>query len=292
MKTMPLTSSKSTFVEFIRLLRPLQWLKNSFVFVGLVFAHAWHSPTLVMQVIIAAIAFCFIASSVYIFNDLRDRDYDRQHLKKCQRPLATGNVSATQAIILMLVLLIAGLALASTLSWLALIIISIYVLLNFGYSLGLKDIVILDVFIIAAGYLLRILIGTIGVGIPATNWLLLCSMMLALFLGFGKRRAELMLLSKQQHAPRSVIHEYNTTMLDLLIGISAACAIIAYGLYTLYGNVSHTLIYSVPLVIYGIARYLYLLYQRDQGEDPTSTVIKDWHIVITVITWLLLVILL
>ena len=171
------------------LMRPYQWVKNGFVLVGILFANAWHDRQTVTRALIAAAAFCLIASGVYIFNDLLDRRDDLDHPKKKQRPLAAGTISPRTAIILMAALWIAGFAMAFLSSTRIGLILLLYILINLAYSLRLKEVVLLDVFLIAAGFMLRILAGTIGVGIPPSQWLLLCGLMIALFLGFSKRRA-------------------------------------------------------------------------------------------------------
>src|SRR5262245_28802465 len=174
-----------------RLMRPRQWVKNGFVFVGLLFANAWRQPQLRLRVVLAAVAFCLVSSGVYIFNDLMDREQDLNHERKKTRPLAAGRVSSGTAVILLIVLWIVGFGVALLVSRTVLGLLLVYILINVAYSVRLKDVVLLDVFLVAAGFMLRILAGTIGVGIPPSQWLLICGLMMALFLGFTKRRAEL-----------------------------------------------------------------------------------------------------
>ena len=174
--------------EWIRLLRPYQWVKNGFVFAGFLFVEGWHDPNLTLRVVVAAGAFSWVASSVYILNDLGDRERDRRHLQKRGRPLAAGTISSAEALSLMGVTLVGGLALGYWVSSGTFLLLSIYLILNALYTKWLKRVVILDVFVLASGFFLRILVGTLGVGIPPSKWLLLCGIMLALFLGFGKRQ--------------------------------------------------------------------------------------------------------
>src|SRR5258707_2414101 len=212
--------------ELWRLLRPKQWVKSGFVFMGVLFGHAWTQPALVRRVLILAVAFSLVASGVYILNDLFDRDSDAAHASKRLRPIAAGTISTTVAIMLMLVVWIVGFTLGYYVSVSITLILLIYVLLNVGYSLGLKHVVILDVFIIAAGFILRILAGTTGVGIAPSHWILLCGLMVALFLGFAKRRAELYSLSGESSKQRKVLEQYQPVFLDKMIVITATCTIL------------------------------------------------------------------
>lgn len=285
----------------IRLLRPHQWVKNGFVLVGLLFGHAWRSPDLVAQAIVAFVAFCLISSAVYVMNDLIDREQDRRHPDKRHRPLASGAVSVGAASALAVVCLALGLGLvaglfaplglpASQAPWL----FAAYVLLNIGYSMGLKHVVILDVFIIAAGFMLRILAGTLGIGIAPSHWLLLCGLMLTLFLGFAKRRAELNALALDGKHHRRVLDHYTEPMLDQFITLSAAATVIAYSLYTvseetiaLHGTL--WLIATVPCVIYGLLRYLFRLHRGGGGGDPARELLTDPHLLGVSALWLALV---
>ena len=286
MKTMP---------GMLKLLRPHQWLKSGFVFVGLLFGHAWSDPLLVRDVMLAAVAFSLAASAIYVLNDLIDRDRDREHPEKRRRPLASGLVSVTQAVLLGLACLLISLAVAGWVSSAVLGIVLAYVALNVGYSFGLKHVVLLDVFIISAGFMLRILAGTLGVGIAPSHWLLLCGLMVTLFLGFAKRRAELNALGGAGGGHRAVLDDYDPVLLDKLIGIAAASAIISYSLYTVSVETvamhgTHRLMYTVPFVIYGIFRYLFLLHRRGGGGDPAVALLRDRHLLGAVGGWLATVI--
>ena len=280
---------------YLKLLRPYQWVKSGFVFVGLLFGHGWQQPLLVQRVVLAAAAFALAASAVYVFNDLADRERDRQHPQKRSRPLASGAVSVRAALLLAGACLLGALLLAGAVSMAVLWIVIGYALLNVAYSMGLKHVVLLDVFIIAAGFMLRILAGTLGVGIAPSHWLLLCGLLLTLFLGFAKRRAELNALAGRGGHHRKVLDDYDPVLLDLLIGICAAGAIVSYSLYTvsaetvaMHGTTS--LIYSVPFVIYGVFRYLFLLHRRSGGGDPSAALLQDVHLLIAFAGWLLTVV--
>lgn len=277
-------------LAMLRLMRPHQWLKNGFVFVGLFFGHAWGETETVLAVLLAALAFCFVSSAIYVVNDLSDREADRLHPKKRHRPLAAGRVSPAQAIVLSALCTVVGLVLAASVSPQVLYIVVAYALMNLIYSWRLKQVVILDVFIIAAGFMLRILAGTVGVGIPPSSWLLLTGLLVTLFLGFAKRRSELAVMEQGGETARKVLHNYSLPMLDLMIGICAAGVVMAYSLYTMSAEtlaIHHTekLIYTVPLVLYGLFRYLYRTIGLGAGEDPASDLMRDPHMLITVLLW-------
>lgn len=281
--------------QIIRLLRPHQWLKNGFVLVGVLFGHAWNDASLLIQAAFAFVAFSLLASGVYVMNDLIDREQDRLHPVKCRRPLASGALPASTAWILMALCFASGFSLVFLSETRAAWVFVAYVALNLAYTLGLKHVVVLDVFLIAAGFMLRILAGTTGIGIEPSYWLLLCSLMLTLFLGFAKRQAEFMALDDGDAAAhRRVLEDYTPAMLDQFMMIAGAATIISYSLYT----VSHEtvtlhettrLIYTVPLVIYGMFRYLFLLHGRGGGGDPARLLLTDPHLLATGCGWVLLV---
>ncbi|MEI7612299.1 MAG: decaprenyl-phosphate phosphoribosyltransferase [Betaproteobacteria bacterium] len=281
--------------HYLKLLRPHQWVKSGFVLVGLIFGHRWNDSALLENVLLAALSFALAASAVYVMNDLADRGRDREHPEKRHRPLASGSVGVTQALMLAGVCLVSALVLAQAASNAVLLIIVIYAVINVAYSMGLKHVVLLDVFIISAGFMLRLLAGTLGVGIAPSHWLLLCGLMLTLFLGFAKRRAELNAMEGEGGSHREVLDDYDQVLLDKLIGICAASAIISYSLYTvspetvaMHGTTS--LIMTVPFVIYGIFRYLFLLHRRGGGGDPAIALLKDAHLLGAFAGWFVTVI--
>ncbi len=278
----------------IRLMRPHQWLKNGFVFVGLLFGHAWNDPEKVTQALAAFAAFCLLASGIYVINDLIDREQDRVHPKKKSRPLAAGTVSVHAALFLAASCFIGGSAVALLWAGSAPWIFAAYVIMNIGYSFGLKHVVILDVFIIAAGFMLRILAGTLGIGIAPSHWLLLCGLMLTLFLGFAKRRAELNALLAESAGHRRVLEHYTEGMLDQFITIAAAGTVISYALYTVSAETvalhgTRGLIATVPFVLYGMLRYLWRLHRAGGGGDPARELLTDPHLWAATAGWLLLV---
>jgi len=275
---------------YLKLLRPHQWVKSGFVFVGLLFGHAWRDPLLVHSVLFAAAAFALAASAIYVINDLADREHDREHPEKQHRPLAAGTVSVTNALLLAGACLLSALLLAYAASNMVLLIVLVYAGINVAYSMGLKHVVLLDVFIISAGFMLRILAGTLGVGIAPSHWRLLCSLLLTLFLGSAKRRAELKVMAGRGGSHRRVLDDYDPVLLDKLIGICAAGAIVSYSLYTVSAETvamhgTANLIYTVPFVIYGIFRYLFLLHRRGGGGDPSAALLQDAHLLGAFACW-------
>lgn len=279
-----------TLIELLRLMRPYQWVKNAFVFIGLLFGHAWQEAHLVTQVVIAFVAFCFVSSAIYTLNDIVDLEQDRRHPKKSRRPLASGSVSVFAAAMLAVLLAVLGFGAAWLASPTVLVILVGYALMNIAYSFSLKHVVILDVFIIATGFMLRILVGTLGVGIPPSQWLLLCGLMVTLFLGFTKRRAEIIALTDDKTAHRRVLEHYSPVLLDKMIVVTAAGLIMSYSLYTMNPETirihgTANLIYTVPFVIYGVFRYIFLLHHQSRGTDTAKDMVRDPHMLIVLLGW-------
>jgi 4-hydroxybenzoate polyprenyltransferase len=264
------------------------------VFLGVVFAGQWELQTLALSGLVF-IAFCMMASAVYVMNDMVDVESDRLHPMKRQRPLPSGAISLRSAAWLSAGLALLALVIAATVSLFALLFLLAYALLNVGYSLQWKHIVVLDVFIIAAGFMFRIFAGTLGIGIAPSSWLLLCGLMLTLFLGFAKRRAELRVLENaginDPVVIRKVLDNYTPLMIEQFMSISAACAILTYSLYTMSAETvarHHTeaMIYTVPFVVYGIFRYLFLLHVKGRGDDTALDLYTDPHLLVTVVAWM------
>ena len=282
--------------SLIRLIRPHQWIKNGFVFLGLVFGHGWEDADLVAEAFALFAAFCLVSSAVYVMNDIADRDADRLHPAKRSRPIAQGEVSVGWAAALCVALAFAGLALAAGVSSSALLIAGAYVGLNLAYSAGLKHVAILDVFMISGGFMLRILAGTVGVGIVPSKWLLLCGLMLTLFMGFGKRRAELLALTDNGNSNgtaghRAALEGYSRALLDRLITVSVAGAAIGYALYTVDAETialhgTDRLMLTVPFVLYGLFRYLRVVYSKGGGGDPAWELLRDPHLIAATAGWL------
>ncbi len=283
-------------------IRPRQWTKNLAVFIGLVFAQRLLNPLLGERAILGYLTFCFASSSMYLLNDLIDLEKDRQHPVKCTRPLASASLPTSWAIGGMITLLVLCAVLISYTFFIpiparqdifaafgganvlfALTIVT-YLLLMLLYNLRLKHMVLIDVFTIAAGFVLRILAGTVVVAVSISPWLYLVTCFLSLFLALGKRRHELVLLQGQASSHRQILKEYSIPMLDQMITIVVTATIVAYSLYTVEGATGEQrLIVTVPLVLYGIFRYLYLVYIRKEGGSPEEVLLRDRHMLGTVI---------
>jgi 4-hydroxybenzoate polyprenyltransferase len=292
----------------VKELRPRQWTKNFAIFIGLVFAHQFFTLPSLERTVVAWLIFCLAASSIYLLNDLLDIQQDRLHPTKRQRPLASGLVpvfwakTAFMILLFCCALLIYGLfsmpiapaqdiyTSAGGANVLFTLAVVAYLLLMILYGLKLKHVVLLDVFVIAAGFILRILAGAVVVPVVISPWLYLVTCFLSLFLALGKRRHELVLLQGQAHQHRQILQEYSLPLLDQLITIVVAGTIIAYSLYTIEGSTGdHRLAITIPLVIYGMFRYLYLVYIRMEGGSPEEVLLRDRHILATVLLCIILV---
>ncbi|OUI97726.1 decaprenyl-phosphate phosphoribosyltransferase [Acetobacter sp. DsW_54] len=285
-------------IHLVRLCRPHQYIKNFFVFAGPIFYDV-REYDLLLKDFLAFIAFSAISSAVYIINDMIDVDADRLHPKKCKRPIASGEISTRSAVILAILLITSAFALGVSISLWAFVFLALYMVINLGYSIRWKHIPVIDVFLISSGFMLRILIGTVGLGIQPTSWILLCGFMLTLFLGFAKRRAELLALENNNDinpaSIRRVLDDYSPEMIEQLTAISAACTIICYSLYTVSPETvarHHTtnLIYTVPFVVYGIFRYLFLLHRGTGGNDTARDMLQDPHLLVTGLLWFVVII--
>ena len=277
-------------LDHLRLMRPHQWLKNGFVFAGLIFSQSWGNFELMVEVLRAFTAFCFISSAVYVLNDWRDRAQDALHPVKKFRPLASGAVQVPAALGLAATLIFAGLGLAlfnSGAVWL-LTLLALYVAINLAYSWRLKQVPVVDVFMIASGFLIRLLAGTVAVGIAPSRWLLLTGLFVALFLGFSKRKSESFHTPEQQ---RAVLQSYSPALLDVLIAVSMTATITTYSLYAISPEIQalhgERLMLTVPLVVFGLFRYCYQV-QLGKGEDVSKDLLKDTWILGAMGAWVLL----
>lgn len=276
----------------IRLLRPAHWAKNVFVLAPLVFAQRLTDPVAVRNGLLAFATFCLASSAVYVFNDIRDRAEDRLHPMKRFRPIAAGDVSVFAATILGLALAAVSLAMAASLGWEFFAILAIYLVLNQLYSAGLKHTVILDVMIVSLGFVLRVLAGGAAVHVQVSAWLLLCTFFIALFLAFSKRRHELILLAEDASGQRPVLSHYSPEFLDQMINVVTASTVVAYAMYAIAPETVekfHTrhLIYTIPMVLFGIFRYLYLIYQKHTNRNPTEAILRDPPFLINILLWAL-----
>lgn len=284
----------SLIAPLIRAMRPVQWVKNVFVLAPLVFAERLLEQSLLVQTAFAFFAFCFAASSIYLVNDLRDREDDREHPLKKNRPIASGALPVPTAAVAAGVLAALSLVLALSLGTTFAIILGSYLAINMAYSNGLKRVVILDVMAVSSGYVLRVMAGAVAISVEVSQWLLLCTTFLALFLIFSKRRHELVLLADSASGHRSVLSHYSPAFLDQMINVVTASTVVSYSLYcvdqtTVERFGGNRLILTLPMVLYGIFRYLYLIYQRPEQRNPTEALLTDWPFVVNVVLWGLVV---
>lgn len=278
------------FVGLIRSLRPASWVKNVFVLAPLVFGKKVADPTSAGPALLAFVAFCFASSAVYLVNDIRDRELDRKHPLKRLRPVAAGTVPVGLAWIAAGVLTAAALGGGFALGIPFTTILASYLLLNLLYTFWLKTVVILDVMIVSFGFLLRVLGGAQAARVEVSSWLWLSTIFLSLFLVFSKRRHELMLLDRNAADQRRVLSQYSPTFLDQMINVVTASSVLAYALYAIDPDTveyfgSANLVYTVPLVLFGVFRYLYLLYQRPQSRNPTEVILTDPPFILNLGLW-------
>ena len=262
----------------VRAMRPLQWSKNSLVFAALLFDRRVFELGPLARCLGALLVFCAVSSAVYLINDIRDVEQDRLHPKKRIRPIAAGEISVRRAWQLAVLLLGAGLASAVAIQPEFVLVVAAYLLLTTAYSYRLKQLVIIDVFAIAAGFVLRAAGGAVAIDVPASPWLYVCTALGALMIGFGKRRNELLVLERNAGLHRANLEEYTVPMLDQILGIVAAATLMAYSLYTFDApNVpdSHAMMLTIPFVAYGLFRYLFLVYRMGEGGSPELLLIKD-----------------
>ncbi|HEX7119927.1 MAG TPA: decaprenyl-phosphate phosphoribosyltransferase [Longimicrobiales bacterium] len=272
-----------------RSLRPRQWLKNLVVVAPLVFAERLEDPAHALRAAIALVIFCAISGAVYLFNDLVDREADRRHPGKRTRPLASGALTPGTAIGALALLLPLSFAGAALLDALFALVCAAYLLANIGYTLVWKHVVILDIFLIAAGFVLRGIGGAAALDVAISPWLLLCTLFLALFLAAGKRRHELVAV-RDAAAHRPILAAYSAVLIDQLIAILAAVTVSTYALYTIAESTranfgTERLAYTIPFVLFGIFRYLYLVYQEDGGGHPEEALLTDRPLLISVLLW-------
>ena len=279
-------------MEYFKLLRPKDWAKNLFLFIPLFFGGEIGNITKVLNVFYGFIAFCCIASSVYIINDYRDREDDRKHPVKCKRPLASGAVSPRAALVICALLLLAGFGLAWFIRDKFLFILSIYFLINLAYSLGLKSISVLDIILLATGFVLRIKGGSVISYVPLSEWIVIMVFLLAIFMAIGKRRDDVLHKLNSGTDMRKSIKGYNLDFLNVLLALVSAVIIVSYLMYTMSPDVkvrlgTYRLYYTCLFVMAGIMRYLQIIYVSSDSGSPTGILYKDRFIQVTLALWII-----
>jgi 4-hydroxybenzoate polyprenyltransferase len=278
----------------LKAMRPKQWTKNVLLFAGLLFSLQFTNPEAIWRSIAGFALFCLFSSSVYLINDVRDREKDRLNPRTMNRPIASGALKPSIAIATVVVLLPGTFILSYWLSpWFALIG-AIYMAKDFAYSFGLKHVVILDVFLIAAGFTLRAMAGAVAIGAPISQWLYVVTTLGALFLALNKRKHEVLLLGAEGKSHRRVLDEYSPALIEEMLAVVTASTVMAYSLYTFTAEnlppalkENHLMMLTIPFVVYGIFRYLYLVYQKDMGSSPEEVLLRDKPLLICIILWAL-----
>jgi len=292
----PLIAERNNLIGLLRTMRPRQWIKSAIVFAALVFDGKLFVPALFARTTVIFIAFCLLSSSVYIMNDLVDMEKDRQHPRKRLRPLASGQLTPQVAGVAAVVLAVAAIGGAFWLDVWAGVVLLLYLVQNIAYSFWLKNIVILDVMVLALGFLLRVVAGVMVVQVTNFSpWLYICVTLLALFLGFGKRRQEIVLLEEGAANHRAILSEYNLPLLDQIIGMVVTATLVAYTFYSFDATtaLAHAkMLLTVPFVFYMLVRYLYLVHVKHLGGAPDELLIEDRPLLINSILWAVAVVVL
>jgi 4-hydroxybenzoate polyprenyltransferase len=276
--------------DLLQILRPMQWAKNTVLFAALIFSKHLFILANTLTVLAGFVCFCAVASGAYVMNDLRDCERDREHPLKSLRPLPAGRIGRGQAIALSLVLMTAGTTGALLLGRAFGLLTLVYLGLQVAYTFALKEVVIIDVMAIAAGFVIRAVAGGVIIDVPISPWLIICTFLLALFLGFSKRRHELVLLEDRATDHRASLKEYSPYFLDQMISVVTASTVVAYAIYTVSPEVqeklgTEQLYLTIPFVLFGIFRYLYLVHQREEGGNPTQLLLRDRPLLADVVLW-------
>lgn len=286
----------------IGLLRPRQWTKNLVIFAPLIFAQKFGDSALILKTFVAFASFCLLSGGVYAFNDVLDLEKDKRHPEKKYRPLPSGRLSVPAAVLASMAATLAGLALAASLNRETVVVALSYTALIAAYSIALKKLVVLDVLVLSVGFLLRAVAGACAIRVEVSPWLMMCTILLALFLALGKRRHELVLLAEEAGNHRASLSEYSAGLLDQMISIVASLTVMAYFLYTMSKGMKDRLSriaaplgpidpqylmgLTIPFVLYGIFRYLYLIHRKEMGGSPEKVLFLDKPLLAAVVLWI------
>lgn len=276
--------------SLVALMRPKQWTKNLFVFGAVLFSGNFVSKDLFLANILVFIMFCLASSSIYVLNDIIDVEKDKLHPVKKFRPIASGKVSKLQGIILDIVLFLIILIFTYRFNFEVLIVIIVYIVMNIFYSFILKNIVIIDVMVITAGFVLRIESGSIATNVELSPWIILCTILLSLFLGLNKRKSEIIALKSDSVKTRKILKEYSVELIDKMLTIVTPSILMAYCLYTFNSTQSKSMMFTIPFVLYGIFRYQYLMETQNIGGKPEDVFTKDKAFLANIICWFLVVV--
>ncbi len=268
-------------------MRPAQWVKNGLVFAGIIFGGKLFDVWAIKHALVAFVTFCLLCGGFYLINDVRDADADRLHPLKRLRPIASGALSPLLGLQIGIIAILAALAVSALVGRGFLLATAAYAALMIGYNAGLKDVVILDVMAISAGFMLRAVAGAVAVDVSISSWLLICTVLLALVVSFGKRRYELTTLEAPALHRRN-LDQYSTMLLDQFVAVAAGGTLLAYAMYTVDGDsvpADRRMMLTIPLVAYAIFRYLFLVYQRGHGGSPETTLLTDRVLLATGAVW-------
>lgn len=281
--------SGSKVLPYLMVLRPKQWTKNLLVFAALIFSIKTVNIHMLLKAVGGFILFCIVSSCVYIINDYMDREADSRHPEKKYRPIASGRLNPAKALAFGSALLCCALGMAFILEPGFSLLLLGYFMINVAYSIKLKQIVIVDIMVIAFGFVLRAIGGGLVIDVSFTPWFLICTLLLALFLAISKRRHELYLLSENKGEHRKVLEQYSPELLNQLNSIVTTAAIMSYSLFTFTSGHTIQLMWTIPLVMYGIFRYLYLIHMKGKGGRPEKVLVEDGHILATVLLFAIMV---
>lgn len=281
-----------TLRSIIASMRLPHWVKNLFLFAALIFSGRLLYIEDFLLTLVGFLLFSIGSSGIYLVNDIADVEKDKLHPEKCRRPIPSGELgigTAWAAAVILLAIALAGSFIVSPRFG---VVTATYILINLAYSFYLKHVVILDVMSIAISFVLRVVAGAVIIGVPSSEWLILCTLLLSLFLGFAKRRHELLILEKDATVHRAVLEHYSPYFLDQMTAIVTASTVMSYALYTISDETvrkfnTKSLIYTVPFVLYGIFRYLYLVHKREKGGNPTKIILTDIPLILNVVAWVL-----
>ena len=281
-------SAVGSLTALVEAMRPKQWTKNAVVFAAFVFGGRLLDVRNMVVVAVAAGLFCLTSSTVYLFNDLLDADADRHHPLKRKRPIASGRLSPAMARVAIVVLILIVFPAAALINPLFAAVLLAYMSLMLAYTFRLKHLVIVDVFVIAAGFVLRAAAGAVVIGVPISPWLYVCTVLLSLFMGFAKRRHELVMLDDNAAAHRKILDDYSPELLDELIAVVSAATIMAYSLYTFSAPnlpANHAMMLTIPFVVYGLFRYLFLVHRKNGGGAPEQVLLDDLPLLGSLVLW-------